>query len=244
MPVFYHDVTAGLYGGLGGWYNLLPPSRPGDDYGDDDDGGGEDSTPDRCAATTTKKTTTTTTASVRDPWIDAFYDCPPPPRVGHISAVRGDYLYVSGGLLYDRSMGVFRHEDVPYVYRLRIRGTLTSLRPSSRRRRATTTGEGEEGDDGGDELRRRRRWERIVPRARFSAPAHGVNGHDDKDNDRTRYNTGTPHTYGGLDEYTDPFYVNGSLSPEEAINRWEIRGGLWESKGVGGRGERSWCTAV
>ena len=46
---------------------------------------------------------------------------PPPPRVGHISLVRKDYLYVFGGLLYNDIDGVFYQESEPFMYRLMLR---------------------------------------------------------------------------------------------------------------------------
>lgn len=61
-------------------------------------------------------------------WDDATA-CPPPPRIGHISIVREDYLYVFGGLLYNDADGVFYQESEPFMYRLGLRNGHSLVQP-------------------------------------------------------------------------------------------------------------------
>jgi len=50
--------------------------------------------------------------------------CTPQARVGHISAVYDNKLYVFGGLLYNKVKGVFYMETEPWIYRLDLSHTL------------------------------------------------------------------------------------------------------------------------
>ena len=55
-----------------------------------------------------------------DLWTETALFCSPPSRVGHISLMRNEYLYVFGGLLYNEKEGVFFMEDEPFMYRMNI----------------------------------------------------------------------------------------------------------------------------
>ena len=45
-------------------------------------------------------------------------NCPPPPRMGHASVVRGEEIYIFGGLLYNDHTAVFYPDVEPFVYKL------------------------------------------------------------------------------------------------------------------------------
>ena len=47
--------------------------------------------------------------------------CPPTARMGHASVVRGEELYVFGGLLYNDHTAVFYPEVEPFVYKINLR---------------------------------------------------------------------------------------------------------------------------
>lgn len=83
-----------------------------------------------------------------DPWLHAD-PCAPTGRMGHSSFMYQNYLYVFGGLIYDReqipmsSRGngagtvreAFRLEDVPYVYRLDVGEMLEARQMMERKRK-------------------------------------------------------------------------------------------------------------
>ena len=58
--------------------------------------------------------------NTHDIWRETAMLCSPPSRVGHLSVMRGEYLYVFGGSLYNDKEGVFFMEEMPFMYRLHI----------------------------------------------------------------------------------------------------------------------------
>jgi len=94
--------------------------------------------------------------TIQDPWEQAE-NCGPTGRMGHISVVHNDKLYVFGGLIYDeeqasggynRKRETFRLEDVPYVYRLDLKEMLKAR----------------ETESNGSSVKQVTGWQRIIPR--------------------------------------------------------------------------------
>ena len=88
FPVWAYDMTSATEHNEGRWYELTPP--PVND--------------EACMLNVTKA------------GVENALPCAPASRVGHISVVRGDSLYVFGGLEYDQHKGVFIMDDEPYMY--------------------------------------------------------------------------------------------------------------------------------
>ena len=94
--------------------------------------------------------------TIQDPW-DKAENCAPSGRMGHISVVHNDKLYVFGGLIYDeeqasggfnRKRETFRLEDVPYVYRLDLKEMFKAREAESK----------------GSSVKQVTGWQRIIPR--------------------------------------------------------------------------------
>jgi len=94
--------------------------------------------------------------TIQDPW-DKAENCGPTGRMGHISVVHNDKLYVFGGLIYDeeqasggfnRKRETFRLEDVPYVYRLDLKEMFKAREAESK----------------GSSVKQVTGWQRIIPR--------------------------------------------------------------------------------
>ena len=94
--------------------------------------------------------------TILDPW-DKAENCAPSGRMGHISVVHNDKLYVFGGLIYDeeqasggfnRKRETFRLEDVPYVYRLDLKEMFKAREAESK----------------GSSVKQVTGWQRIIPR--------------------------------------------------------------------------------
>jgi hypothetical protein len=102
-----------------------------------------------------------------DPWERAS-PCAPSGRMGHISGIHDDRLYVFGGLIYDEELAfggyrkreTFRMEDVPFVYRLDLKEMF------DRRRAESGGGHISPGNVTG--------WQRIIPSVKPYAAPGGV----------------------------------------------------------------------
>lgn len=98
FPVWAYDMTDATVNDGGRWYELTPPSTAT----------APDNNADVCS---TNKT---------DVGIEFATPCAPTSRVGHISVMRDDTLYVFGGFGYDDHDGVFLMEAQPYMYSMRL----------------------------------------------------------------------------------------------------------------------------
>ena len=105
FPVLCYDMTDATLYESGNWIDITPNSLVSD----------------YCRYSAIDSTT-------YNKWENAT-DCPPPPRIGHISLVREDYLYVFGGLLYNDADGVFYQESEPFMYRLKLQNGSASVKP-------------------------------------------------------------------------------------------------------------------
>jgi hypothetical protein len=113
FPVWALDISSAEKFGNGIWVNLTPTL-----------GLSEESDPtcrvdywDNHSATANSTTTNSSSSSNPDSW-EAALPCSPSSRMGHLSLQYNDYLYVFGGLLYDRHSGVFFQPKATHVYRL------------------------------------------------------------------------------------------------------------------------------
>lgn len=96
FPVWAYDMTASVENGEGRWFEL---------------------TPFRNNDLICKNSTYSRNPDQNDLWEQSL-PCGPESRIGHISLVRDDYLYVFGGLLYNEIDGVFFMETIPFMYRM------------------------------------------------------------------------------------------------------------------------------
>ena len=146
-----------------------------------------------------------------DPWEHAS-PCAPFGRMGHISVIHGNKLYVFGGLIYAEEeqltpggggggyyygrRTMFQLENIPYVYRLDLKEMLDARRAESEGNLDFLTKNKITG------------WQRIIPRVKKSSNTNGKSS------------------------------SSSSLSAAEVlltlVNRGEMQGGLWSSESSGG----------
>lgn len=96
FPVLAYDMTASVENGEGRWFELTPFEKN-----------------DAMCKNETHHYNPNQIYS----WENS-HPCGPESRIGHISVVRDNYLYVFGGLLYNEVDGVFFMEKIPFMYRM------------------------------------------------------------------------------------------------------------------------------
>jgi len=142
FPIFAYDVTKASLNNEGKWYELKPNNQGlNEDEYEQICYNPDDLTNFNVVSSNTDTDTDTdtntdnedvnvngqngnesnaTSSSSSSLWDNASLPCHPPARVGHISVVRNDHLYVFGGLLYNEKEGVFYMEDAPFMYRIKL----------------------------------------------------------------------------------------------------------------------------
>ncbi len=226
FPVYAFPITSAIHTSSGQWIDLTPSASKYDDIDTTSchDLVGEAALAklsqeakfiDETTSTNNNSNSTEEKSEEVDPWKYAS-PCAPFGRMGHISAIHEDKLYVFGGLIYaeeDQLMPsgsgggggghfygkrtMFQLENIPHVYRLDLKEMLDARRAES------------EGDM--DLLTKKKitGWQRIIPRVKKS-----------------------PTTNNGKS--------SSSLSLSAAdvlltlVNRGEMQGGIWSSESSGG----------
>lgn len=226
FPVYAFPITSAIHTQSGQWIDLTPSASK---YDDVDTAACHELVGDAALANLSQEakfiddTTSTSTTKNNsteeeeeeendDPWKHAS-PCSPFGRMGHISVIYDDKLYVFGGLIYAEEeqqvvpggsgggyyygrRTMFQLENIPYVYRLDLKEMLDARRAES---------------EGATELLMKKKitgWQRIIPRVKKSS----------------NINNGKSSA--------------SSLSAAEVlltlVNRGEMQGGLWSSESSGG----------
>jgi len=134
FPIWAFDVTSTIIsineedhssgGGRGQWIDLTPPLLSSEnDFCQQEEEKQDISSSSTTESTFTEESNQQSGDGVDDAWKHAK-SCPPEARVGHISWMYNGYLYVFGGLLWDKTKTVFRSERLPFVYRIQMEGML------------------------------------------------------------------------------------------------------------------------
>ncbi len=134
--------------------------------------------------------------NIQDLWKTSSLFCSPPSRVGHISIMRNEYLYIFGGLLYNDKQGVFYMEQEPYIYRMKIPSDYFT-NPS-------------QYDDNTSTKNNVMDWERIVPNVISPPPSmHTTNNQKEYTRPEDIINRG--EVRGGYWERGDKLIIYGGL---------------------------------
>jgi len=134
FPVWAMDISSAEKYGNGLWINLTPPTMTGFseeeadsicriDYWDDDDTNQQQPQQKHYSTNVTTSQSDSDSLNIQasnssQSWDSSSLPCTPSSRMGHLSVQHNDYLYVFGGLLYDRHSGVFFQPKETHVYRL------------------------------------------------------------------------------------------------------------------------------
>lgn len=222
FPVYAFPITSAIHTRSGQWIDITPSAS---NYDDIDttlchtlEGEAALANLSQEAKFIEDITTTTTTnnngtddGENDDPWEHAS-PCAPFGRMGHISVIHGNKLYVFGGLIYAEEeqlipggggggyyygrRTMFQLENIPYVYRLDLKEMLDARRAESEGNLDFLTKNKITG------------WQRIIPRVKKSSNTNGKSS------------------------------SSSSLSAAEVlltlVNRGEMQGGLWSSESSGG----------
>jgi hypothetical protein len=127
FPVWAFDISSAEKNGNGVWINLTPS------------GGLSEETDIQCRTeddSSPMPDTMNQTVTQQDAWASAL-PCSPSSRMGHVSVQHGQYLYVFGGILYDRHVGIFYQPQATHVYRLSILNALSNTSSSYQWERIT-----------------------------------------------------------------------------------------------------------
>lgn len=228
FPVYAFPITSSIRTESGEWIELSPTSSELSNNHSDSFCMSQDGAVSRdrlYQQATYLKADDVDSSDYEDPWEHAS-PCPPTGRMGHSSVIHNDNLYVFGGLIYDEeqapagsSKESFRLEDVPYVYRLDLQEMFEARKVTNKRRRAEDYNLVEDATtimgsidsmteerlsseaEAAPSSRKVKGWQRIIPRVK-------------------------------------PFPTSNGMPPSAAsevllksVNRGEMQGGLWKSKG-------------
>jgi hypothetical protein len=214
FPVYAFPITSAIQTRTGQWIDLTPSASK---YDDVDTTACHELVGDAARANLSQEAKfiddiNKSTEELDDPWEHAS-PCAPFGRMGHMSAIHDDKLYVFGGLIYaeeepqttggggnngyyyGRRAATFQLENIPYVYRLDLKEMLDARRAES------------DGNIDESTTKKITGWQRIIPRVKKSSNTNGKAS-------------------------------SSSLSAAEVlltlVNRGEMQGGIWSSEYSGG----------
>jgi hypothetical protein len=166
----------------------------------------------------------------QDLWKSSSLLCSPPSRVGHISIMRNEYLYIFGGFLYNDKQGVFYMEQEPYMYRMKIPSDYFS-NPTQYDDNASTTGV--DTDTSTSSYENVMDWERIVPNV-MSPPPSMQTTNNQKEYTRPEDIINRGEVRGGYWEKGDKLIIYGGLHVRDYVTLYnheqqadETLGDVW-----------------
>lgn len=189
FPVWAYDMTASVENGEGRWFKLTPSEN--DDL-------------------ICKNETHHDNGNQNNSW-EKSLPCGPESRIGHISLVRDNYLYIFGGLLYNEVDGVFFMEKIPYMYRMHLIENEFEDRDYENYEKKITS----------DAKSTSMKWERIVPHVKEPPPDFTGIGSVSNSYDNLFQMVNRGEVRGGYMESEDKLVIYGGLH----VRQYEVNFG-------------------